>query len=144
MINRQQKIEELIQGFLSLKKNTLLQDVNFSKIPKATPSQWAVLVLVSNHEKISTKEIAYILHMSSSAVTQLVNGLFESGYIERKENIEDRRIISLTLSKKAKKYVEEIKKITTKNSLKMFNILTDKEFYKFYELSNKVLINLTK
>ena len=95
-------------------------------------------MLIIQRGKVSVKEVAQTLHVSSSATTQLVDGLVKSGYVKREEDAKDRRTVVLSLSQKTKKRVEEMKKQMVQKFLKVFEVLTDKEFNQFCILHAKV------
>ncbi len=122
----------------SLRRNMAFRDTDSTKTPRITPSQWGVVMLIGQRGATSVKEVADALHIRSSAVTQLVDGLVESGYVERKEHAKDRRAVVLTLSKKTKNQVEKMKGHMVKKFLEMFEVLSDKEFDQFCTLHRKI------
>jgi len=138
MTNRKQQIEELVESMGSLKRNMTSCGIDSTKTPRITPSQWSVVMLISQRGVTSVKELADALNIRSSAVTQLVDGLVENEYVERKEHAEDRRAVALTLSKKTKNQVEKMRVHMVKKFLEMFDILNDKEFDQFCNLHKKI------
>ena len=138
MTNRKQKIEELVESMSSFKRNMAFRGIGEHKAPKITPSQWGVLMLIGQSSEVSVKEVASILHISSSATTQLVDGLVKNGYVIRKEQIKDRRAVVLTLSQKTKNQFEKMKTQMIQSFLGIFEALTDKEFNQFCFLHKKI------
>ena len=138
MTNRKRQIEELLEGMASMKRNMPFRGIESNKMPRITPSQWGVVMLMGQRGKASIKEVADALHMTSSAVTQLVDGLVENGYVEREERAEDRRGVVLTLSKKTKSQIEKMKGQMVKKFLEVFEVLTDEEFDQFCALQKKI------
>ncbi|MDZ4205613.1 MAG: MarR family transcriptional regulator, partial [Patescibacteria group bacterium] len=100
MNNRLQKLEELMESFQSFKKPLAFKG-GLLKMPRITPSQWMVLRIISQHNISTVKDISETLNISSSAATQLVDGLVHSRYVVRKVNKTDRRKVTLTLSEKS-------------------------------------------
>ena len=133
-----------MENMSSLKRNLAFQSVDSSKISRITPSQWGVLMLIDRCGEISTKDIAHTLQISSSATTQLVDGLVENGYVTREEQAKDRRVILLALSKKTKKQVEKMKKQMVQKFLEIFEVLDDKEFNQYHILHNKIVQRFSK
>ncbi len=138
MTDRKQQMEELVESLGSLRRNMSSRGIDSMKTPRITYSQWGVVMLIGQRGAISVKEAADTLRIRSSAVTQLVDGLVESGYVERKEHAKDRRAVILTLSKKTKSQVEKMKGHMVKKFLEMFEVLSDKEFDQFCTLHRKI------
>ena len=142
MTNRKQKIKELLDSLSLLKRNMAFRGINFEKRPRITPSQWGVLMLIGQRTETSVKDVASILSISSSATTHLVDGLVRSGYVVRKERVKDRRAVILALSKKTRSQVEKMKKQAARKFLKIFNILTDREFNQYCAINRKIAQSL--
>ena len=138
MKDRKQQIEELLEGMASMRRNMPFRGIESNKMPRITPSQWGVVMLIGQRGKVSMKEVAKTLHMTSSAVTQLVDGLVVNGYVEREESAEDRRTVMLTLTKKTKNQVAKMKEHMVKRFLEVFEVLTDEEFDQFCALQKKI------
>ena len=136
--NREQKIKELMEGFRSLKRSMKFNSTKTGRIPIITPSQWGALMIIDGRKESTIKDIANALNITSSATTQLVDGLVVNGYVIRKENPKDRRQVALTLSNKTKTQVESMKKQFSQKFLKFFEVLDDKEFDQFVLLCKKI------
>ena len=95
-------------------------------------------MLVSERGESTVKDAAKALGITSSAATQLVDGLSASGYLLRKTSVEDRRVVALTLSKKSKNQVEKMKKRALQKFLKIFEALNDREFDQYFKLNKKL------
>ena len=139
MIDRKRKIEELLTDFQALRRTVVLKNAKAIGLPRVTPSQWGVLTLVEQREKSTVKEISQALGITSSAATQLVEGLVTSGYLVRKTSAKDRRSVVLTLSQKSKKQVDGMKKRVLQKFLKMFGAFTDREFNLYVALNKKLI-----
>ncbi len=143
MTDRKQKTEELIEGMGLLRRYMVFRDIDFMKTPRITPSQFSVLFLIGQHSESSVKEIAEVLHISSSATTQLVDRLVKNGYVERREQVEDRRAVALTLSKKTKDIVEKMRKQMVQKILEVFEVLSNREFDQFCAIHNKIVLRFS-
>lgn len=111
--------------------------------PGVTPSQLGVLMVLEEQDAVSVKEVASMLGITSSAATQLVDGLVAGGYVMRSENKNDRRKMVLTLSSTTKKQVNKMKEDMTKKFLGLFEVLTDDEFDQFLMLHDKIIRGLS-
>jgi MarR family transcriptional regulator, organic hydroperoxide resistance regulator len=99
-----------------------------------TYSQWLVLNLVRKNNRISIKDIAALLDITSSAATQTVDGLVNRGLVSRKRSRTDRRVLEITLSKKS---VEHLKRCFSKASL-VFDVLNNDELMQYCRLTGKI------
>jgi DNA-binding MarR family transcriptional regulator len=139
MANRKEKVEELLAGLQSLRRSMSFKMAGSAKIPRITASQWGVLMFVEQRGESTVKDVAKALGVTSSAATQLVDGLVVSGYLMRETHAEDRRTVTLTLSKKSKSHVEGMKKQALQKFLKIFEALNDKEFDQYCALNKKIV-----
>jgi len=106
--------------------------------PDITPAQMLVLHMMKHRGTSSVKDVAEALGITSSAATQLVDGLVKSGYVERETNTSDRRMVTLTLSEKSAAHMEVMKKQFFPEILKVFDVLTDTELEQLVALHRKV------
>jgi DNA-binding MarR family transcriptional regulator len=139
MNNRKQKVEELMEGMHSLSRRVAFRSSHFAKMPKITPSQWGALMIIEGSGESTVKDVARAQGVTSSAATQLIDGLVKSGYVLRKTYTKDRRILKLTLSKKTKTQVNKMKKEAVQNFLMLFETLSDKEFNQYILLNKKIV-----
>jgi DNA-binding MarR family transcriptional regulator len=144
MTNRKQKVKELLGNLHSLRHAMVFRASGTMKMPQITPSQWGVLMFVEQWGESTTKDVAKALGITSSATTQLIDGLVTSGYIVRKTPKEDRRTVLLTLSKKTKAQVDKMKREGLQKFLKLFEVLNDKEFNQYILLNKKIVEKLLK
>lgn len=139
MLNRKQKIEELLEDFGSLKRVMVFRGFDIKKMPRITPSQCNVLMLIEQRGVCSVKDVADALGISSSAATQLVDGLVEGTHVTRSENAQDRRAVSITLSKPIKSKIKAMKRHMAQKLLAVFELLTDAEFSQYCALNKKIV-----
>lgn len=104
-----------------------------------THSQLFVLAIIERHRKIGIKEMSEKLNISSSATTQLVDGLVENGYVVRKADVKDRRALQLELSLKGQKHITDLKNKRIKAMSALFDALSDKELETYLVLHKKIL-----
>ena len=141
MTNRKQKVEELLENLQSFKRAMAFHVSGNMKIPRITPSQWGVLMFVEERGESTVKNAAKALGITSSATTQLIDGLVASGYVVRETPAKDRRTVIISLSKKTKTQVDKMKKEGLRKFLKLFEVLSDKEFNQYILLNKKIVDN---
>lgn len=143
MIDRKKIVGELMQNMYAMRKNLMAGHVS-KKMTAITPSQGFVLRFVAHNDSVNIKAVAEALHMSSSAATQLVDGLVEKGFLLRKTDPDDRRSIALSLSEKAKKQMTEFKRQHVQKMMDVLSALTDEELEQFMLLNQKILDFISK
>lgn len=142
MTDRKQKIEELLENFHSLKRMIVFNSPPAINMPRITPSQFGVLLFIEQHGESMVKDLAKMLGITSSATTQLVDGLVLNGYLVRKTQKNDRRVVVLSLSKKSKTVANKMKREVQKKFTKFFEVLSDKEFNQYVFLNKKIVAGL--
>lgn len=137
---REQFIEEILHSLHAIRNITKTRALHLGHQNHITHSQWFVLSMIQHFKKRSIKDIAEAMDMSSSAATQLVDGLVQSGYVIRQEDPKDRRSVQLELSSKGKKHIVATKKKRINEMAGIFDALTDKELEEFVRLHKKILL----
>ena len=138
MSTRSQLIEEILHAFHSIRNITKAKAVSLGHQNHITHSQWFVLTMIAHFEKTNIKHMAEAMDMSSSAATQLVDGLVQNGYVTRQEDQNDRRLVQLELSPEGKKHITATKEKRINEMAEIFQSLTDKELEQFARLFKKI------
>lgn len=138
MKNRKQLIEEILNSFHGLRHKMKAKSFNLEK-NRITHSQWFVLGIIEHCKGASIKDISGMLEMSSSAVTQLVDGLVKNGYVLRHDNPKDRRSLQLEVSPKGKKQIGVLKEKRINEMSKLFDALSDRELKIYLRLHKKIM-----
>lgn len=99
-----------------------------------TNSQWQVLNHVIKNKSINIKDLAGLLDITSSAATQIVDGLVNKGLLIRKRSIKDRRVLEITLSKES---IMHMKK-SMKTIFPIFDVLNDQELNDYCHMTAKL------
>jgi DNA-binding MarR family transcriptional regulator len=143
MVNRKNIIEDLLQNLHAMKHKLMVGYTAKNELG-ITPSQGFVLLFVAKNNSTNVKAIAETLRITSSAATQLIDGLVDNGYLIRKGAPDDRRVIALSLSEKAKKMFNEFKEQGLRKMMKLFDVLTDDELTQFAALNKKITENIDR
>jgi DNA-binding MarR family transcriptional regulator len=99
-----------------------------------TYSQWQVLNHVRKNRSINIKELAGLLDITSSAATQIVDGLVNKGFLSRRRSKTDRRVLEIELSRKS---MMRLKKSMDK-ICPIFSVLDDDELIEYCQLTAKL------
>ena len=144
MAERKELIEEITNNFHII-KNKIYENIIAPGLKNGiTNSQLFVLKMISEHEKSNVKKISEKLHISSSAVTQLVDSLVAKGYAVRQENKSDRRHLELVVSEKGKEIISKMKAKKMELFEKVFSALEDSELASFLALQKKIIAKVIK
>ena len=137
-MERRKILEGLSESFQQIKRH-MFSAHKVGHRHHITPAQWMMLKIIDHQKKISLKDLAQHLCISSSASTQMIDGLVKEGYVMRKENPEDRRSVVLSLSKKAQTKMTLLKKEAFGKMEELFEALTDKELETYLKLNQKII-----
>lgn len=74
-----------------------------------TRSQWSVLVLLSRENGAQQKRLADIIGVTAITMTGLVDRLERDGWVERRQDTQDRRAKRVFLTDKVEPLIEKIK-----------------------------------
>lgn len=137
--------QEAIQGFLKnldlIGKAALGRTRTIKKgIP--TQSQLGVLFAIANNGPQSVKQIAQCFGISSSAATQIVNGLVKDKMLKRTEGQTDRRVTSIALTNKGLKSIELAKQSRYELLKQILEPLSEIELNQLLSIQAKVVNQL--
>lgn len=139
MQHRKKLIEDILSNFQTLGYRFKTKPEISGNKPQITHSQWYVLCIIEHSKSTSVKDIAQVLGISPSAITQLVDGLVGSGVVTRTEDPNDRRTTQLTISPKGIKQIQAIKKEKMESFATLFESLSDSELTTYHRLQQKLL-----
>lgn len=144
MPKRNDILEQLLRDIHAIKLKMVAAHGAHAAHRKAaiTPSQGLVLHMVAAGKATNVKGISQVLHVSSSAATQLIDELVRKGHLIRQTDKNDGRAVILELTPKAKVLFKTLKSQGHKNMTKLFAALSDKELSQYAALNRKILNSL--
>lgn len=104
--------------------------------------QRKLLLLISENDGIIQRDLAEMLDMRPSSLTEKLSILEKNSLIRREQDEKDRRVMHVYLSEGGKGLLEDIKNANSKLPDSVFNCLTTEEKDKMLEIINKVNNNL--
>jgi len=147
-MNQKELLMDVIEDLMLLRRKMMqMRDcggVSHHHASKPTRAQMGVLFMLEHTGSLNLKEIAAHMQTTSSAATQLINGLVESGYIARNEEKGDRRMIALTLTESGKKKMNEMKKAHVEHLAKILSPLTNAELKQWQSIQHKIIEGLNQ
>jgi len=136
MTKRITLIEQTLASLVAIKR-TIASSMHMSNAAYS-PSQLEVLWHVSRRTDMSVKDVAAQLHITPSAITQLIEPLVKSGCLLRNTDPADRRSVILHISPAGKKTLAIISKERTRLMAKILEPLSDEELEVFHGLFAKI------
>lgn len=136
-----EKMSLLRQSFIPL-RGKFFENKTLEGEFNLTRSQFAVMMIVYRHAKISLQDIADKLSLSASAVSQLVDSLQENKMLERETGEGDRRKISLELSTQGQEVMIKAKKLWVETLQNLFSGLDDTDLTNLQLILEKIIQQL--
>ncbi len=140
--SRKEKIQEMFEGFMSLQKALGTRKDSFFQKYDLNRSQVHILYAIAQGKELTVKDVASKMGITSSAATQMIEGLVIAGFIQRSHDKKDRRIVHINFSDNGKKKFETFKKNHMERIAKTFETISDKELDAMITIPRKVLNNL--
>jgi DNA-binding MarR family transcriptional regulator len=103
-----------------------------------TPGGMFVLGSLKRHQTLSMSDIGKCLSMPKPHVTVIVDKLIEEGYVERSNDVNDRRIINISLTEKGATDFEELKSAISENLKEKLLLLSSEEIAQLSVASKQV------
>ncbi|MCR1950775.1 MarR family winged helix-turn-helix transcriptional regulator [Clostridium sp. DSM 100503] len=101
-----------------------------------------LLALISENDGIIQRDLAEMIDMRPSSMTEMLSSLEKNSLIKREQDEKDRRIMHVYLTEAGKTSLEEVENINDNLSNSIFNCLTVEEKEKMLGIINKVNKNL--
>jgi DNA-binding MarR family transcriptional regulator len=137
------KRKELLQEIVSVQLEA--KHAMFSHFQRAfadtglSPAPLHLLMTMMRCGRVSTKDLASKLHLTPGAVSQLVDGLEQSGFITREQDEHDRRVTHLSLSDVGKQKMLGLQKKRDYIFAEAMSTLSDDELEIFLKGQRKML-----
>jgi DNA-binding MarR family transcriptional regulator len=137
-MNRSKLIQEIFEDMARFKRATQgsqaeAKGIGFSR------SQLELLFTVAHREKMSGRQIADTLGISTSAASQLIDPLVDQGLLSRSEDEKDRRITHISFTAKGKTALKKVKAGYLAKMAASMEGLNDKELESLQRLHRKML-----
>lgn len=140
-MTRQDILSNLFES-LSLMHRALLanKDTSLQKIGMSRP-QFELLCYLERHGEVTMKEITALMHVTSSAMTQLIEGLVQHKFLVRTHDKTDRRIVKVSLTKQGEKKLRTFREAVFEHMVPKFEGINDKELQTMSEIARKIAAN---
>lgn len=116
-----------IDTILDIGRQCLLQRQELSTEADITPVDFAVIEAIRPGEKLSCKDLADTMDLSSSRCSRIVDRLQNEGYLERRQNGDDRRAIEVSLTEKGCALRENIERLKEECEKRILSNMNERE-----------------
>ena len=127
MTRREELIDEYMQVMAMVQRQVLPIKASSAASQGLSRPQAEALHLLSCRPSATIKLIAELLGISSSAATQLTEGLVQMELVNRESSAEDRRVVEVSLTAGGKKKVEGLRRASKDHIIELLQGLNDQD-----------------
>ncbi len=127
--------KKIVQSTLDLIKNI---DIKSYRKGELSPLQLRTLVFIKDKGCVKSSDLAKQFNVTPATITAQIDKLVNNGWLERCDDGNDRRVINITLTPKAKKEVDTMVEKTVERYEWVFRSLTKEEQQTFLDLVIKI------
>jgi DNA-binding MarR family transcriptional regulator len=136
-MTRKQIIEGLMENFQAIKRRLMESNSSIKKLG-LTMGQCMVLRFIERNSPVNVKDVSKEFGITSSAATQMIDGLASRGLLIRRSNTKDRRETDVVLSDKAKGKLATFQEGFLKKMESVFDALNNSELEIYLKLNQKI------
>jgi DNA-binding MarR family transcriptional regulator len=137
-IIRRKQIEAIFNDFHAIRRAYSDGSRFSSRRFGMTFMQASVLMMLMHEHDQTIGQLALTLGVSKSAMSQLIDGLMERGFIERNVSADDRRVAYVTLTKRGIMHLGRMRREGAKGMMEMFDRLDDIEIEQIRQITEKL------
>ena len=138
MTKRDELIKEYMQVMAMVQRQVLPIKASSAASQGLSRPQAEALHLLSCRQSATIKLMAELLGISSSAATQLTEGLVQMGLVSRQSSTEDRRVVEVSLTAAGKTKVEGLRDSAKGHIARLLEGLEDKDIEDLLVLLKKL------
>ena len=105
-------------------------------------SQASILFTLHQRSSMSQKDLAVSLNMTPPSITSAIRKMEKDGYISRKQNESDQRVMRLALTEKGGSCIQNVKKVAEEMRELIFRGMSPEEIMLFRRLLIQINDNL--
>ncbi|HNP32112.1 MAG TPA: MarR family transcriptional regulator [Flavobacterium sp.] len=108
---------------------------------KITIDQWLTIKAILENPTITQQEIAKNVFKDNASVTRIIELLVKSGYLERKDNPNDRRKSNLIVTEEGKSIIYKVQDLVLENRKNALNTISTEELETMNLALKKIISN---
>jgi DNA-binding MarR family transcriptional regulator len=133
------RIAESMEKVSRLWKLLLAQELRGERV---SLSQYMAMRAISDVDTVGSRKLGDMLHITSGAVTQVIDSLVEGGYVIRRTDSHDRRITTVSLTEAGIDKLEKLQQIRQGIYNRVFKDLADNELVDLFSHIEQVHLQL--
>ena len=114
------------------------------EIPGVHPRQIPLLMMISKNEGLPQRELAKKLDVEPSSMAIMMKRLEKAGFVKRKRDEEDARILRIYPTERVFQTIERIHRIVGEIEKEVFSILSDEERKIFKGILERLVDHLSR
>jgi len=139
------KAESNLGGLLGKASRLLSNQFNSNLLQHdLTVEQWSLLAVLWSEDSQKQKELQKVLLKDKATINSLVNYLLKNGFIDKEQDIADKRSFIISLTSKGKRIQHVTIPLAMKNIGKATDGIDASELETTVKVLNQIIINLTK
>ena len=136
--SRHQQIETIFHNFHAIRRAYSDGSRFSNRRFGMTFMQASVLMILVHEQRQIIGHLATTLGVSKSAMSQLLEGLMERGFVERNVDPEDRRVAYVELTSRGRRHLAQMRKEGVKEMMHLFDVLDDDELRQIEQITEKL------
>lgn len=100
--------------------------------------QASVLMMLMHEHDQTIGQLAMNLGISKSAMSQLLEGLIERGFVERQVSLDDRRVAYAKLTEKGVEHLKQVRREGMREMMQLFDRLDEDEITHIERITEKL------
>ena len=107
-----------------------------------TPEQFVVIEALMNHDGLYQRQLGEITMKDRPNITRIINILQKNGYVERRSDVNKRKVFKIFLTQKARENFANLARVASDYRHTMISGITSDELELCMGVLNKILNNL--
>ena len=118
----------------------IIQGVHLGFLAKRniTHTQFFVLIAIHSNGRCPMRTLAANMHVSMPTVSGIIDRLVKAGFVQRIEDLQDRRQVVVELSAKGRQFIEQFKSVVSLRWAEVLQSLDAKEVEAFGNVIGKL------
>ncbi|MET1033230.1 MAG: MarR family winged helix-turn-helix transcriptional regulator [Candidatus Saccharimonadales bacterium] len=143
-MQRDQLVEAFFSSSESMQKAWKAQFYKFLDHAEIPAAQVSLLFLIKERQPINGRDLALTMHITRSAVAQLTEALHKLGYVQRRDDKDDRRISYVLLTDKGEAKLGELRQRRIEILTRLAGVLSDGELQSLVSINAKMIKELER
>lgn len=137
---RSELVQMITENMATIRRGMIMQVRTLETQYNLTHGQFELLILIYHHRRpVTATWLANRLQLSPGAISQIVEGLEQRGYIVRTPSPTDRRVQDLSLTEMCKDQLHHVGARRRKLMETVMSSLSDEELTLWYNVQQKLL-----